>query len=88
MNTFPLKISSPEGDLLNADVVKVSLRAAGGDMAVMAGHIPFVSPVKAGEIRIEFEDGDEKTAITDGGILTVSAEKAVLLSGSFVWKED
>ena len=87
MNTFPLKISSPEGDLLNADIVKLDLRAAEGDMAVMAGHIPFVSPVMAGEVRIEFDDESERYAVTDGGILTVSAEKVVLLSGSFVWKD-
>ena len=87
MNTFKLKISSPEGDLLNEDVVKLDLRTAEGDMAVMAGHIPFIAPVKAGAVKIEFEDYSEKTGETGGGILTVSENKAVLLSGSFTWNE-
>ena len=85
MKTFSLKISSPEGDLLSAEVVKLSLRGTEGDLAVMAGHIPFVSSVKPCECKIEFEDGSIKTGQTDGGLLTVSKDKTVLLSGSFKW---
>jgi F-type H+-transporting ATPase subunit epsilon len=49
MNTFRLKITSPEGDLFCDSVVKLSVRAAEGDLAVMAGHIPFVTALKSGE---------------------------------------
>ncbi len=86
MKTFTLKISSPEGDLFSGDVVKISLRGSEGELAVMAGHIPFVTPVKPCECKVELEDGEEKTGTTDGGILTVSSEKTVFLSGSFKWK--
>ena len=85
MKTFSLKISSPEGDLLSADVVKLSVRGTEGDLAVMAGHIPFVSSINPCECKIEFEDGTTKSGQTDGGLLTVSKEKTVLLSGSFKW---
>ena len=53
----------------------------------MAGHIPFVTAVKSCDCRIEFEDGEERIGHTDGGILTVSDEKTVFLSGSFEWSE-
>ena len=85
MRTFPLKISSPEGDVFSGDVACISLRGELGDLAVMAGHIPFVSPIKPCDCKITFEDGTERVGHTDGGILTVSAEKAVILSGSFLW---
>lgn len=85
MKTFLLKISSPEGDLLCEEVVKISLRGTEGDLAVLAGHIPFVSSVKPCDCRIELEDGSERVGHTDGGILTVSKEKTVFLSGSFEW---
>lgn len=87
MKTFPLKISSPEGDIFNGDAVMLSVRGTEGELAVMAGHIPFVSAVKPCECKILFEDDNEKNGITDGGILTVSKDKAVFLSGSFNWIE-
>lgn len=86
MKTFPLKISSPEGDVFSGEVAKISLRGTEGELAVMAGHIPFVTSIKAGVCRIELEDGEERSAVSDGGLLTVSNEKVVLLSGSFVWE--
>ena len=86
MNTFKLIISSPEGDLFDGEAVFLSLRGVEGDLAVMAGHIPFVTAVKPGECKIEFEDGSEKTGTVDGGILNVSSENVRLLAGSFEWK--
>ena len=85
MKAFALKISTPEGDVFSGEVLSVSVRGAEGDLAVMAGHIPFVSPIKPCDCKITLEDGTEKIGHTDGGILTVSAEKTVILSGSFAW---
>ena len=85
MRAFALKISTPEGDAFSGEVLSVSVRGAEGDLAVMAGHIPFVSPIKPCDCKITLEDGTEKIGHTDGGILTVSAEKTVILSGSFAW---
>lgn len=87
MKTFQLKISSPEGDVFNGEVVKISVRGTEGDLAVMAGHIPFVSAVKPCDCKIEFDSGEEKIGHTDGGILTVSNDVVLLLSGNFVWKD-
>ena len=85
MKAFALKISTPEGDVFSGEVLSVSVRGAEGDLAVMAGHIPFVSPIKPCDCKITLEDGTEKIGHTDGGILTVSADKTVILTGSFAW---
>jgi F-type H+-transporting ATPase subunit epsilon len=87
MKTFTLKISSPEGDLFYGEAVKLSLRASEGDLAVMAGHIPFISSVKPCDCKIELTDGSERVGTTDGGLLNVGLDKVMLLSGSFRWKE-
>ena len=86
MKTFRLIISSPDGYLFDDEVVSVSLRGAEGDLAVMAGHIPFITSVVPCDCTLELENGDVKIGSTDGGILTVSADSATLLSGSFAWK--
>ena len=87
MKTFPLVISSPDGDIFKGDAYVLSLRGSEGNLAIMAGHVPFVTAVKAGNVKIELEDED-KLGKTDGGILNVSESTVTLLSGSFTWIEE
>ncbi len=85
MSTFSLTISSPDGNLFKGDAVRLSVRGTEGDLAVMAGHIPFVTAVKECECRIELPDGTEKTGHTAGGLLNVSNEEVIFLSDVFNW---
>lgn len=85
MMTFPLNISSPDGSLYSGDVTKISLRGTEGDFAVMAGHIPFMTSVKPCDFHIELEDGSVKIGHTEGGIMTVSEDSAIFLTGSVEW---
>lgn len=87
MTPFMLKISSPEGDIYHGPITKLSVRGTEGELAVMAGHIPFVTAVRAGECRIEMEDGTTRRGHLSGGMLTVGKESTVLLSGSFRFEE-
>ena len=85
MNTFHLVISTPDGNLFDGDAAVLSLRGSEGDLAVMAGHIPFITSVKPGKCCVTLEDGNTKEGYSEGGLLTVSAESTILLSGSFHW---
>lgn len=87
MNTFHLRISTPEGDVFSGDVQMLSVRGTEGELAVMAGHIPFVTSVKPGECRIFSDEDTERRAQTGKALLTVSGDSVVLLSGSFVWTD-
>ena len=87
MNTFTLTVATPNGTAWSGKVVMLSLRGIAGDLAVMAGHIPFVTSVVAAPITIHFEDGDEKHAHSEGGILTVDADRTILISGTFKFDE-
>lgn len=85
MRSFLLKISSPEGDLFCGNVVKLVVRGTEGELAVMAGHIPFVSYVKPCECKIELENEEVKSGKIQSGILTVSKEEVILLCGGIAW---
>lgn len=87
MKTFPLTIASPDGNLFDQPVVRLILRGTEGDLAVMAGHIPFITAVRPGDCRVELADGSEKLGRLDGGLLTVAEDRVTLLSGSFVWQD-
>lgn len=85
MNTFQLMISSPDGHLFEGEAVKLSVRGVDGDLAVLAGHIPFITAIKPCECRIELANGSQKTGYTGGGLLSVSGETTTLLSDNFHW---
>ncbi len=87
MKTFTLTISSPDGDIFSGEIVSLSLRGTEGDLAIMAGHIPFITSVVPCECKIELESDDDLVGTLDGGILTVGENKTVLLAGSFQFKE-
>lgn len=83
MNSFLLTITTPGGEVFSGDVYMLSLRGAEGDLAILPGHIPFVTTVKAGEITIEKPDGEEIKAAAGDGLLTVAPDKATLLLCSY-----
>ncbi|MBP3390900.1 MAG: F0F1 ATP synthase subunit epsilon [Clostridia bacterium] len=85
MNTFLLAISSPDGDVFRGEIRSIFLRGAEGELAVMAGHIPFVTTVVPCEVKLVLEDGTTKTGKTEGGILTVGSDMVTLLSSSFTF---
>ena len=83
MNTFRLIVSSPDGNVFDGDVVMLSVRGIAGELAVMAGHVPFVTTVVPSECKIELDDDSTRVGRTDGGLLTVTRDTVTLLSGSF-----
>ena len=87
MKTFKFVISTPDGNLYEGDIVKISLRGTEGDLAVMANHIPFVTSVRPCECRVELEDGTEKLLSLDNGLLSVTPDGVTLMSGSSKWVE-
>ena len=87
MNTFLLNIASPDGKILSAEVTFLSVRGAAGDLAVMAGHVPFMTAVKPGTCRLLFDDGSERIGELDGGLLSVGSSEVTLLAAKFRWAE-
>lgn len=87
MNTFKLTVASPDGNKFSGDCVKLDVRGTEGELAIMAGHIPFVTSVVKGECALWLDEETKKTATTDGGLLTVGKEVVTFLSGSFKFDE-
>ena len=82
MNTFFLRVATPDGDSFKGEAIMLVVRGVEGELAIMAGHVPFVTSVKPCKIKIETED-DEFFANIGGGILSVTKEETVLMSSSF-----
>lgn len=87
MNTFKLTVSSPDGNKFVGDVIKLDVRGTEGELAIMAGHVPFVTSLVKCPCTIWTEDGEQMSATANGGLLTVSPDGVTLLSGSFKFDE-
>ena len=90
MNTFRLIVASPDGNLFDGEVCMLTVRGSEGELAVLAGHVPFVTTVVPCDVKIELPDEDAADRIghTDGGLLSVSRDTVTLLSSSFRWTEE
>lgn len=80
MNTFPLIISSPDGDLFRGDAEMIILRGTEGELAILAGHIPFVTAIVPGRCVIVNAEGERKEGTVTGGLLTVDKDKVTVLT--------
>ena len=82
MSTFPLLISSPDGDLFRGDAEMLILRGTEGDLAIMAGHIPFVTAVVHGNCVIIAAEGERKEGVIEEGLLTVDKDQVTVLTSA------
>ena len=83
MNTFHLTVSSPDGNKYDGEVFKLDVRGVEGELAIMAGHIPFITSVIKAPCTIWLDEDKKKTAVSDGGLLTVDTDRVTFISGSF-----
>jgi F-type H+-transporting ATPase subunit epsilon len=80
MKTFHLTIARVGENLFDGEAVSVNLPGTDGAFTVLAEHESFVTPLKAGEAKIETPEGEHKTVpIHEGGIAEISRNQATVL---------
>lgn len=70
MKTFTFTVTTPERTLISEEIEQVSLPTAMGEITILPGHIPLVSLLRPGEMRI-VRDGKEELFAVAGGFLEV-----------------
>lgn len=80
MKTFHLTVARVGENLFDGDAQSVSLPGTEGTFEVLAHHEPFVSGLRAGEVRATGVDGSiHRFHIDHSGIAEVSANQATIL---------
>ena len=87
MRSFPLQVVTADGMVFDGQAESISVRAAGGDMSVQAGHCDYVTVLGMGQARL-IVDGKVRTAACIGGMLAVADGKVRLVPTTFEWAED
>lgn len=88
MNTFPLRIGTPDGLLFEGEAERIVCRSITGDLAILAGHCNYVTALGMGEAHIVLPDGTKRSAACIGGMLSVTNGTCRVLATTWEWKED
>jgi len=86
VSSFPLKIVTPDGLIFDGQAEKLIVRTTTGDVAILARHINYVTPLGMGRAVVEFE-GQRRTAACIGGMLSVVNGEVTLVPTTFEWAD-
>ena len=74
-----LEIVTPERLVLTKEIQEVTAPGKDGEFGVLPGHTPFITPLKAGEVKYGAEGGDKFLAV-NGGFAEVTSNRVYVLA--------
>ena len=84
MNSFHLKIVTPDGVCFDGQAQSLTVNTITGYMGVLAGHIDITTALGSGEARVII-NGSLRTADCKNGLLSVQNGEVTLLPAVFRW---
>ncbi len=86
MNSFSLKIVTPDGLLYDGNVEELIVRTITGDLGIMAGHINCVAPLGMGRATVVI-GGEKRYAACIGGMVSMMDGQVTLVPTTFEWSD-
>ncbi|WP_111979000.1 F0F1 ATP synthase subunit epsilon [Algibacillus agarilyticus] len=78
--TVHLDIVSAESGIFSGLVESIQVTGSEGELGIMPGHAPLISPLKPGHIRVVKQFGEEEFIYLSGGILEVQPNGVTVLA--------
>jgi len=66
MHSFPLTIAAVDKIYFQGDVISVTCPGVEGEVTILRGHVPFVTPLRPGTILIKTAEGEQTISVTRG----------------------
>ncbi|MDO9134256.1 MAG: F0F1 ATP synthase subunit epsilon [Hydrogenophaga sp.] len=88
MSTIRVDVVSAEASIFSGDAKFVALPGEAGELGILPGHIPLITRIKPGAVRIEKADGGEEFVFVAGGILEVQPNHITVLSDTAIRGKD
>ena len=79
MATLRLEIVTPEAKAYSEDVDMVTVPGSEGEMGIMPQHVPLLTSIKPGELRV-LKDGKETFLAVGEGFVEVTQERVIVLT--------
>lgn len=85
---FHLEIRTPEQLVYEGDVTSITARGVEGNFQILAGHIPFLTALEVGEIRIRESAETSQLMATSGGVFEVLRTGVTALVETAEWASE
>jgi len=87
-NTIHVDIVSAEQELFSGEATMVFAPAVQGEVGIAPMHTPLLTPLNAGDVRIQTPEGGEEIIYVSGGMLEVQPHVVTVLSDTALRAED
>jgi len=86
-NKLHLEIISPDRIFLDEEVETAVVRTATGDVGLLNDHLPMVTPLAVGRLKVVV-DGKHREAACAGGIVKIRGHHALVITEAAEWIEE
>ena len=88
MNTLQVNVVSAEESIFSGRAPFVVLPGENGELGIYPRHLPLITRIRPGSVRIRMEDGKEEFVFVAGGILEVQPDCVTVLSDTAIRGKD
>jgi F-type H+-transporting ATPase subunit epsilon len=88
MSSIQVDVVSAEESIFSGAARFVALPGEAGELGILPGHVPLITRIKPGAVRIEKADGGEEFVFVAGGILEVQPNHITVLSDTAIRGKD
>jgi F-type H+-transporting ATPase subunit epsilon len=83
-NTIQVDVVSAEESIFSGEATFVVLPGEAGELGIYPRHIPLITRIKPGAVRIQKPDGAEELVFVAGGILEVQPKVVTVLADTAI----
>ena len=80
-DTLRVEVVAADRLVWSGEAKVVNARTAGGEIGILANHMPILSLLEAGAVEVETADDDTMVAAVDDGFISVAANRVSILAG-------
>lgn len=84
---FHLRIVTPDRMFFSEEVKRVIVRGSEGDLAVLKGRAPIITPLEIGKVRI-LQNGEERIAAVVDGYISVIDDQTTIVTEAAEWPDE
>ena len=79
MSTIFVDVVSAEEAIFSGKASFVALPGQEGELGILPGHVPLITRIRPGAVRIKTEEGQEEDVFVAGGILEVQPDRVTVV---------
>ena len=86
--TIHVDVVSAEQSIFSGLAEFVVLPGEAGELGILPGHMPLMTRIRPGEVRLKLPDGKEETIVVAGGLLEVQPGLVTVLADTAIRAKD